>query len=485
MAYAPGLNATTTLANLPTTATAGSTVYVTDGAFRGPYIWIPSIGWKDLQNGTAQAKYFGAKFDGTTDDTAALQSAIDELGKLTVPSLVFQSSAGTFQGGNAAIGAGKLVLPTGTAMITSLIGKHRIMIEGQGDGTLLRQIAATTGPMIRNRRDNFTVNRGAWSSVTAYSIGDGVTYLNDTWIAKTAHTNVTPVEGATWTKMIHASYMRLRDFQMDGNKANQTAANHGIWFQGDTQNNYTNPADEDYDIRCRVQNVYIRNTKGNGINMDGAGGNYISGVLTRNCDGYGIASFQDNNIDHCETAWSGLAGLTITGDSCRITNHKSWFNGQVTPASGNGYYITADSGTMSACAAQDNKAAGFFWDGAYGWSCQALEADSNNTSVGGYPAYDFNNSAYVQVQGIARNRYNAANTAANQNIAVRHRGSSDYNDISVVAARAESGWGMTLALTSDSVKLNSSIVVNNAPVSPSSTTNTAPTYTLTLTTQTE
>ncbi len=41
-------------------------------------------------------------------------------------------------------------------------------------------------------------NRGAWSSATAYAINDAVTYLGSFWGAKVAHTNVIPVEGATW-----------------------------------------------------------------------------------------------------------------------------------------------------------------------------------------------------------------------------------------------------------------------------------------------
>lgn len=40
--------------------------------------------------------------------------------------------------------------------------------------------------------------KGAWSSVTAYSIGDCVSSGKWAWKAKTANTNVTPVSGADW-----------------------------------------------------------------------------------------------------------------------------------------------------------------------------------------------------------------------------------------------------------------------------------------------
>lgn len=40
--------------------------------------------------------------------------------------------------------------------------------------------------------------RGAWSSVTTYSTGDGVSYNSASYVALTGNTNVTPTPGATW-----------------------------------------------------------------------------------------------------------------------------------------------------------------------------------------------------------------------------------------------------------------------------------------------
>lgn len=43
--------------------------------------------------------------------------------------------------------------------------------------------------------------RGAWANTTAYRVDDVVTYGNESWIALTASTGVTPVQGANWSLM--------------------------------------------------------------------------------------------------------------------------------------------------------------------------------------------------------------------------------------------------------------------------------------------
>ena len=85
---------------------------------------------------------FGAAFDNETDDTAAMQAAIDSLG-----------STVTARGG-------RVILPKGTAVIsdTLLIERRAVMMEGQGwgptgssDGTTFRWTGHNDRPMIRVR----------------------------------------------------------------------------------------------------------------------------------------------------------------------------------------------------------------------------------------------------------------------------------------------------------------------------------------------
>jgi hypothetical protein len=41
--------------------------------------------------------------------------------------------------------------------------------------------------------------QGPWDSGTAYVENDAVSYLGSSWLALVPNTNVTPIEGATWT----------------------------------------------------------------------------------------------------------------------------------------------------------------------------------------------------------------------------------------------------------------------------------------------
>ncbi|MDQ3008744.1 MAG: right-handed parallel beta-helix repeat-containing protein [bacterium] len=349
---------------------------------------------------------------GGGDDTAAIQWAIDQAAVVPMAGMKFQSSGGTFQGGADAPGSGAVLLTRPVYDVSTVILKHRVMLEGIGWGVQLRQIANTNGPVVRNKFDS-----------TA-----------------------------------HAKYNIIRNLTVRGNRANQTTANVGILLEGDATNNYTNPIDEDYDANSVIDNVYVWDCKGDGIRLIGAGGVFVRGCKVRSCDGNGIYSFQDNNIDNCDIGWSGLAGLTVVGDSCRVTNVKCWYSGQITASSGHGFYLTADSGVISGCTAQDNKAAGFLWDGAFGWAGSALEADNNDSAGSDYPGFDFFGSQYCQVMGIARNRYNAGATAGTQSIGLRHRGSSTLNDIRLVAAAGV--WGVLTASSGDTVKSGSTIVIN-------------------------
>lgn len=353
--------------------------------------------------------------DGTTDCTALIQAAIDAAAATATPGMKFQNGSGIFQAGTQANGGGYVTLPAGVFTVTTLTLGHRVWLRGQGKGSVLLQKAATTGPVIQNRRDG----------------------------------------------SFHAQYCTVSDLTVHGNKASQTSANIGILLQGDETNNFTSLLDEDYDINCTVRDVYVMSTKGTGISMIGAGGNFVDKVKIRGADGIGLYSFQDNHISNVDIGWSGLQGMVIAGESCTVTNCKSWFSGQITTASGNGFYMTADSGAMNACNAQDNTAAGFLWDGAFGWDASGLLSDSNSkNSPGTYPAFDISASNFNKVTGVARNRFNVAATTGAQASALRIRNSSVTNTIDLIGATGVWGTNAAALTQAGSTTTGNTVVIN-------------------------
>lgn len=344
-----------------------------------------------------------------TDDTARIQSALDAQASTSMPGMNLQNSSGTFQGGAAAPGGGRVVLGPGVWIVSNLILRHRSALMGVGHGTVIRQKAASTGALIYNQRDT----------------------------------------------SVHAKYCSIRHLTLDGNKAAQSNANNGIHLTGNTTNNYNDPLDEDYDEAHVIENVYVLKTKGHGIRLEGAGANRVHSVRVLRADGYGIWPGQDNHLSLLDIGWSGLAGMFLDSESCTVTNAKCWFSGQVTPSQGQGFYITGDSGSFSCLNSQDNTAQGYLFDSAYGVIAQGLLADSNSRNASGtYYAVDVFNSQYCLIEAVARNRFNSGGPGT---LGLKHSGGSTLNDIRMIAAGGS--WGVTTPYGA-STKLASSIIVN-------------------------
>lgn len=401
----------TARAGLPAGAARGTVAEVTDGY---PGIWVKSDAWRDAMGGLVDMRYAGAKLDAATDDTAAFQAANQFLAGLLLPGVNFQSNTGVFNGGAPALGGGILYVPYGVAVVSSLLLEHRVGLRGNGDFSIVRKLAGSAGPLIANRYD----------------------------------------------ASVHAKYNRIENIRLDGNKANVTDASPVLLLRGDATNNYTSPLDEDYDSVFRVEGVYIINGKGDGLRAEGAGGSWYRDVKVRSCDGDGIYSWQDNKFIGCDVAWSGIRGFHCAGDGTSYTDCKSWYSGRVDATNGWGWFMTADSGGMVNCEAQDNQRSGFAWDGARNWICHALRSDDNDIIGYDDAAFNFWDSTHIKMTGMCRNRYNAnwATINSAQTIAVRFKGNSAECRIDVEAGKGE--WGTKVALSADSVKTNSSIVVN-------------------------
>jgi hypothetical protein len=75
-------------------------------------------------------------------------------------------------------------------------------------------------PSSRQVGDGF-LWRGPWSSATAYSAYDVVSYNNVVYIALVANSNVTPVDGATWQVMIASRDYAIAVFSPGSFNSNQ------------------------------------------------------------------------------------------------------------------------------------------------------------------------------------------------------------------------------------------------------------------------
>lgn len=214
-----------------------------------------------------------------------------------------------------------IFLPAGVFTVTTLTLDGNAWLRGVGIGkTIIRQKAGTTGPVIR------TVNN-------------------------------------------HTGLLDLGDFTIDGNKENQSSANIGL----DVDNTGTPTEHRDasvfgnigHDPHHTVSNIYIVRTKGDGMRVQGRGGNTFSCIKTMETDGHGF------NINGWDSSYSqldsGAAGKCAFyfGPGCasnRFTNLKGWYSGQIDrDVYGQGFFFDgASHNQLSTLCVQNSGSTGVF-----------------------------------------------------------------------------------------------------------------------------
>ncbi len=349
-------------------------------AFTGKLRVGSGVPWYDVT-----APPFNAKFDGSTDDTAAIQLAID------TASSVAGTSATT-------AGGGKVLLPVGTAVITHLTMKRHVALEGQG----------------------------MWSTVLFQknsSNQDMISVLQ-------SPDNILP-SGQFWS---------IRKLQLNGNKGNQTSG-HGI-----TLTMPANVATDDNatDSRWTLEYLLLYNVKQNGFNQIGTRneGRVVS-CHAFLCDGYGFhEAGSDITYTGCNSGGAGLAGFHCQGTSIRYHGCKSWFSGQINTGNtgaaqvGHGFHLdtTAPGGvTFSDCEAQDNAGAGFYIANSSHRTNVSGICDSNSHyTTGDKPAVVLDGSSFCIINVCAyersydgvnyrqRNAIRLINGAANNSVTMTH-----------------------------------------------------------------
>ena len=262
-----------TTAGYTSAGDGGGALYVKDVASStGGFQSADGAYWRLVPDpqGTVHAKQFGAKFDGTTDDTTALQLMITYLEALA-----------TSTSGRGAVGR----LPRGTARVSNITIAKGIKLEGAGDSeSWLYQTAAATGAMI-----------------TIAVSHDGTNYYNTG--------NPAPAVDISGVRLI--GYNRLSG----------DTSNHGIHCK----NAVTNPITTE----VRLTNVYIRELAGSGLYASVFTG-YVEGydleIGVCTVSAAWAASTTDWRFHNCDFHGSGI-GVVLSGASqCQFYGCNCWSN---------------------------------------------------------------------------------------------------------------------------------------------------------------
>lgn len=367
--------------------------------------------FEDLDNQTVgylSANNLGANVvvqatNGASFDRAAIQAAIDGLGA---------------QGGTVVLGPGTFWLDG------SIVMKDATSLVGQGWGaTILKLGAAQNVPVITNYQspDNTIAN---------------------------------------------AERVGVYRLMIDGNKSNQTVSGncHGIFFTS-TPSATQATNDWDFDTLQVVRDVMIYRCKDNGYYALSRQSSEVSRVWAYRNDGIGFRPSYDTVLANCVAGRSGLQGFYLGQSSQQLVGCKSYYSGQVTGTSGDGFFILSNSSGSSLvdCVAQDNLNPGFTFNNTQrGVTLMGCVADSNGTrSAGNLPAYDFFTAQDNRLIGcIACERKADGSTSYQQN-ALRIRSSSTNNKIDILFRTNNAATlGAAIMASSDSVAGND-ININN------------------------
>ncbi|WP_431231466.1 glycosyl hydrolase family 28-related protein [Mycolicibacterium psychrotolerans] len=293
------------------------------------------------------AQWWGAKIDGTTDDTTAFQAAV------TSCRLSPASFAQGLPWSGQQKGGGVIVLPPGT-LLHSGITLH-------------------TGCYLR----------GAGMLVTTLKLKDGANTH--------AVRGFTSPGGAT----PNARAFGASDLTIECNGANQVGLWNGVHLQTVANTGEPNPDD----MHSQWENVWIRNATDTGFFAYGAKGiNRCYNVLASNCGYNGFQTGKDSQFVSCESdGTTNGPGFLIRAGSTELIGCKSWRSGWNYNGSNSatvlsnktaqpGFSVAVNRGlvTLTGCNAQNNMGGGFYLTGD-SLVLSGCTADSNNMLPGADP----------------------------------------------------------------------------------------------------
>ncbi len=328
------------------------------------------------------------------DQTAAIQAAINAA---------------------AAQGGGIVFLPGVGYLTTGLTLKNRTYLRGNGmRGTMLHLSASANAPVITA---DATANDNAqycgvfdlWVDGNRARQSDTTSTLNGVYSPGNSTITLTDASTFAYSGSLLIGTNRLVYQSKSGNVLSTVAGGaegttdasgsngatvtqhrcHGIAF-------YTNPynsagtTSEDVDPHHVIQNVYVKNCKGDGVHLWGQSEIRVENVWVEYADHFGFRASFDTWFTDCTAGTSGRAGFFLRYSSVNLTNCKSFFSGGNVGAEGHGFFIeggtTVGEGMRigTSLVAQDNKAHGFYIRNVQRVVIQGAASTNSTTSAGTY-----------------------------------------------------------------------------------------------------
>jgi hypothetical protein len=320
----------------------------------------------------ADVRAYGAVCDGTTDDTAAINSAITAMHRATV-------GCGLGSTSPTASCTGVVEIPNVACAASQIVMQSNVTLQGTGwNNSVLIQLPGSNKHFI---------------------------------------VGTNPVTDQRFT---------VQDLFINGNASAQTGAFNCIDFNGTGALGSSTRSP-----RHTLMNLFVANCLQDGMDVYGdAGSDYIFNVKGMNNGRYGMfLNVFDSQVLFSEFGSNGSAGfVTGTNGNGAISHVKSWGNGAGS-TTGVGYIIDAPNYRVENDEAQDNGCYGFQFDNTKDIVATGLFSDGNGFTGGGH------NCSGFLINGLSNSKIDAVvrgvTDAGNSDFALSFEGTNGQNQIDV------------------------------------------------------